>query len=59
MLLFSNYRVTLNCQLTSLIILTASLVLPSFLAHIASLLLMYTRTLVSRPVEGERKNNYN
>lgn len=42
-------------KLTSLIIFTASLVLPSFLAHIASLLLIYTNTLVSLPVQEEKE----
>lgn len=36
-------------QLTSLIIFTASLVRPSFLEHMASLLFIYTNTLVSLP----------
>jgi len=35
--------------LTSLIIFTASRVLPSLRAHMASRRLMYTRTLMSRP----------
>ena len=38
--------------LTSRIIFTASLVLPSFLAHMAIRRLMYTSTLVSLPAES-------
>ena len=43
----------LSIQLTSLIILIASLTLPSLRAHIASLRLMYTETFVSLP-EGKK-----
>lgn len=39
-LLLSKYHMQNKSKLTSLIIFTASLVLPSFLAHIASLLLI-------------------
>lgn len=42
-----------GCVLTSLIILTASLVRPSFLEHMASLLFIYTNTLVSLPAKTE------
>lgn len=41
--------------LTSLIIFTASRILPSFLAHIASLLFTYTNTLVSLPDNKDKK----
>ena len=41
--------------LTSLIIFTASLILPNFLAHMANLLLIYTSTLVSRPISNNKK----
>lgn len=41
--------------LTSLIILTASRVRPSFLEHMASLLFMYTNTFVSLPVRNTRQ----
>lgn len=42
-----------GCVLTSLIILTASLVRPSFLEHMASLLFIYTNTLVSLPAKTQ------
>ena len=47
-----------QCKLTSLIIFTASLVRPSLRAHIASLLLIQTKTLVSRPEKGEIKHQH-
>lgn len=40
---------------TSLIIFTLSRNFPSFLAHIASLLLIYTRTFVSLPTKKKKK----
>jgi len=43
------------CIQTSLMSLTASRTLPSFRAHIANLLFMYTRTFVSRP---EKTNKF-
>ena len=43
--------------LTSLIILTASLVLPSFLKHIANRRFMYTTTFVSLPTRKPGSNH--